>query len=98
MVKKIMVFSVVTILMLGVAAVAIAAPDTGIGFCRSPITQLDLTDEQYSKLQELQKEHYEARQALMSQMHDINFNLKSLYLQKDPDEEAIEVHKIKLRN
>lgn len=95
MVKKIMVFSVVTILILGVTAVAVAAPGAGVGFGRSPIKQLDLTDEQYSKLQELHKEHYEARQVLMSKLRDINFDLKSLYLQKDPDEKAIEVQQNK---
>ena len=73
-----------------------AAPSAGIGFGRSPITQLDLTNEQYSKLQELHKEHYEERQALMSQMRDINFNLKNMYLQKDPDKKAIEAQQKKV--
>lgn len=95
MVKKIMVFSLVAILIFGVAAVAAAAPVTCLEFGKSPITQLDLTDEQYSKLQALHKEHYEERQALMSQMRDIKFDLKSLYLQKDPDEQAIEAQQNK---
>ena len=95
MVKKIMVFGVVTMSILGVAAVAVAAPGAGLGLGRSPITQLDLTDDQYSKLQELHKEHYEEKQTLMSQIRDINFNLKSLYLQKDPDEKAIETQQNK---
>jgi Spy/CpxP family protein refolding chaperone len=94
-VKKIMVFGVVTMLILGVAAVAVAAPGAGLGLGRSPITQLDLTDDQYSKLQELHKEYYEEKQTLMSQIRDINFNLKSLYLQKDPDEKAIEAQQNK---
>jgi len=90
-----MVFGVVTMLILGVTAVAVAAPGAGLGLGRSPITQLDLTDDQYSKLQELHKEHYEEKQTLMSQIRDINFNLKSLYLQKDPDEKAIETQQNK---
>ena len=85
----------VALLILGVAAVAMAAPCVGMGSGRSSITQLDLTDEQYSKLQELHKEYYEERQALMSQMRDINFNLKNMYLQKDPDEKAIEAQQKK---
>ena len=70
-VKKIVAFSMVALLILGVAAVAMAAPCVGMGSGRSSITQLDLTDEQYSKLQELHKEYYEERQALMNQMRDI---------------------------
>ena len=94
MVKKIVVFSMVTLLILTVTAVAVAAP-IGMGSSKSPITGLDLTNEQYSKLQELYKEQYEERQTLMSQMRDINFNLKSLYLRKYPDEKAIEAQQNK---
>ena len=93
MTKKIMVFSVAAILILGVAAVAIAAPGASVGFGRSPVTQLDLTDEQHSKLQELHKKHYEERQTLMSQIRDIN--LKSLY-SEGPDEKPSRFSKTRL--
>jgi Spy/CpxP family protein refolding chaperone len=105
MFKKALIFGVVGLLVLGIAAVAFAAPGGrwGGGFGRvsgqaavgstnwaSPITQLDLSDEQYAKLREIQNQAFEKMQALRDEMAKKMLELQNLYLQKNPDKAAID--------
>ncbi|MCR4429714.1 MAG: Spy/CpxP family protein refolding chaperone [Tepidanaerobacteraceae bacterium] len=101
MFKKALIFGVVGFLVLGIAAVAFAAPGGrwGGGFGQAaagntnwapPVTQLGLSDEQYAKLREIQNQAFEKLQALRDEMAKKMLELKNLYLQKDPDKNAIE--------
>lgn len=47
MTKKIIVFSIVTVLIVGITAAAVAAPGFGVGYDKTLMNQMDLTDEQY---------------------------------------------------
>jgi Spy/CpxP family protein refolding chaperone len=93
MTKKILAFGIAAVLILGTAAVAIAAvpgilPSTGGNF-ELP-SQLNLTDEQYSKLRDIQAEFFQKMTELRNDMAKIRFELQDLYFSKNPDQKAID--------
>ncbi|NPV69935.1 MAG: hypothetical protein HPY55_04685 [Firmicutes bacterium] len=53
------------------------------------IKELDLTDEQISQVRKIQAETFEKMQALQTSMSQKMFELKDLYWQKEPDQNAI---------
>lgn len=90
MTKRIMISSLVAILILGVTAVAFAAPlGQKLGVRPGICSNLDLSDEQYSKMQTIHENYFEEHQDLRNQISKEIFELKNIYLQKDPDKEAI---------
>ncbi|WP_422447553.1 Spy/CpxP family protein refolding chaperone [Thermoanaerobacterium sp. DL9XJH110] len=95
MFKKIFLLSMVGLLVLGIAVVALADQDTGSQTAakpnRTPIfSQLNLTDEQYAKLRELNNEYFDKVLDLRNELAKKHLELRNLYLYNEPDESAIE--------
>lgn len=93
MTKKILAFGIAAVLILGTAAVAIAAvpgifPSSGSNFGLQ--SKLNLTDEQYSKLRDIQAEFFQKMTEFRSDMAKISLELQDLYLSKNPDQKAID--------
>ena len=87
MFRKSILMGLVVVLVVGIAAVALAAPNKSFV---SPLSQLSLTDEQYSKLREVDGEHFKEMQTLRNKMMEKTQEFRNAYLQKDPDEAVIE--------
>lgn len=94
-----MVLGLAAVMVLGVVGVAAAAP-WGAGFgrgvagsnptaCATVIGDLNLTDEQVSKIQEIQAAAFEKLRSIGDALFQKMFELRSLYWQKNPDQEAI---------
>jgi Spy/CpxP family protein refolding chaperone len=101
MTKKWFVVAVTGLLVLGIAVVAVAAPGGRFGIGAGspaagtqnwapPFTQLDLTEEQYAKLRDIENKYFEKMQTLRNEISRKALELRNLYLQKNPDENAIE--------
>lgn len=86
--KKMVLLTVVSLLVLGIAQFASAA---GPGFMGGEKwnVNLDLSEEQRAQLLELQKEHFTERQNLRNQIAEKMFELRQLYLQENPDQDKI---------
>ena len=94
-----MVFAVAAVLVLGVAGVAAAAPwGVGLGWgprggdaasCVKAIANLNLTDEQVSKIQEIQASAFEQLKGVRDALSQKMFELQQLMWQKSPDQDAI---------
>jgi len=87
MVRKSFLIGLAAVLVIGITAVAFAAPNRTTV---SPFAGLDLTDEQYSKLQEISDDFFDTMQDLRGKLAEKTHELRTLYLQKEPDEGAIE--------
>lgn len=99
--KRILVLSTFLVLILATVAAADAfGPFFGMGgsgprmltkddFTR-PIEQLGLTDEQRAQLKKMQEENYRKNEALWEEMRKLNFELRQLMLEKNPDEALVQ--------
>ena len=101
MLKKSVVVALVGLLILGLASVAIAAPggmwrgnsnraSVNNGNVRPLITQLNLSDEQYNKIQAIHNNYFEKLQSMRNDIFTKVSEIRNLILQKNPDEKAIE--------
>lgn len=97
--KKLMALALVGVLVLGVAGVAAAAP-WGVGLgrgsrggdaaaCARAIADLSLTDEQVSKIQEIQTSAFEQLKGIRDALFQKVFELQQLMWQKSPDQDAV---------
>lgn len=97
--KKLIALALAVVLVLGVAGVAAASP-WGFGSGRGPrggdpaacakaIADLNLTDEQVRKIQEIQTSAFEQLKGIQDALFQKMFELRSLLWQKNPDENAI---------
>ncbi len=111
--KKMVALLLTGLLILGIATGAIAAPGSGQssisgGYRNSydpntedrppAITRLDLSEEQYAKIRDINAKFFEKIQALRQQMSKKRFELRQLYLQKDPDQNAIKTDQNQLND
>ena len=91
MVKRIFTLGFLVVLVMGLAAIAFAAPGIpGLGI-NSRIRELDLNDEQYSKIQDLHDSFFDKNRELRDEISRQNLELREMYLQQYPDEEAINI-------
>lgn len=60
------------------------------GSRKNPVEELGLTDEQVSKIKELQREMYEKTKDLRQKLQDAMFELRQLKAEKDPDQAALD--------
>lgn len=100
MIKKFFVMGLLIVFILGIATFAYAFPKMGTGNLQG-LKSLDLTDEQIKKIVDIRTQYFEKMQTLRNDMAKLNFELKNLYLQKNPDQKLIDekVSKInELRN
>ena len=88
--KKVIYLSVVLLLIFSIAQIASAASQTQPRHPGDHLKSLNLTDEQYSKLRDMQKNHYQETRELKINLQDKFFELKQLKLQKNPDEAKVE--------
>ena len=97
--RKLTALLLATVLVLGVAGVALASP-WGFGLGRGSgssdvsapakvIASLNLTDEQVRKIQEIQTSAFEQLKGLRDSLFQKMFELQSLLWQKNPDQKAI---------
>ncbi|ADL08723.1 Spy/CpxP family protein refolding chaperone [Thermosediminibacter oceani] len=93
MTKKIIALGVMAVIILGTAAVAIAAVPESLraaGGNLPILSQLNLTDDQYSKLKDIRAEFFQKMTELRNEMAKKNFELQDLYFSKNPDQKAID--------
>ncbi|MBC7339507.1 MAG: Spy/CpxP family protein refolding chaperone [Firmicutes bacterium] len=97
--RKLVLVGLVALMVVGVVGVAAAAPWGG-GFGRrgaaanpaagaTIVQDLNLTDEQVSKIQEIQASAYEKLREIRDALFQKMYELRSLYWQKNPDQQAI---------
>lgn len=97
--KSLTVCALVAVLVLGAAGAAAASP-WGLGFGRGPkggdaaacakvIADLNLSDEQVRKIQEIQTSAFEQMKSIRDALFQKMFELRSLLWQKSPDQDAI---------
>lgn len=96
--KKVMIFAVALLLVLSIVQVAAASgmgkgdkPQVQSG-CKqlNTIQSLKLTDDQVSKIREIQQKNYQQTRNLRIQLQDKAFELRQLQLVKNPDKNQIE--------
>ncbi|TYP58820.1 Spy/CpxP family protein refolding chaperone [Thermosediminibacter litoriperuensis] len=91
--KKIVALGVMAVIILGAAAMAMAAGPGGqrtAGVNPPTLPQLNLTDEQYSRLKEIRTEFYQKMIELRNEMDKKHFELQDLYFSKNPDQDAVQ--------
>lgn len=97
--KKLIVLGTTLILILGIAGGAFAAGwgggpwAAGDGQWTPPIMSVNPTDEQLGKLQELRNDFFNKTQSLRMELQTKMFELRGLYLQKNPDQNQIDAKK-----
>ncbi|AGL00502.1 Spy/CpxP family protein refolding chaperone [Desulfoscipio gibsoniae] len=96
--KRIVLLTVCLFLVLGIVQVASAAgtvPDDGPRMLHSdkwinPVEALNLTDQQITKMREINQNTYEQTRDLRIKMMDSKHELKQLQLQKNPDKAQVD--------
>ncbi len=97
--KKILFLTVLLLLVFGIVQAAVAA---GMGWgggphmfngdkWDSPMKTLNLTDQQITKMREINQNNYEQTRELRIKLMDGMHELKQLQLQKNPDEDQVDV-------
>ncbi len=96
--KKILFLTVALLLVFGIVQVAMAA---GMGWGGgphmlnsdkwvSPVKALNLTDQQITKMREINQNNYEQTRELRIKLMDSMHELKQLQLQKNPDKDQVD--------
>lgn len=100
--KKLLAIATALVLILGIAGAAFAATATGTSSAtannqwRSPLQDLNLTDDQLSKLRELRTEFFNKTQEIRSELQKKMFELSNLYLSNNPDQSQIEAKRAEI--
>jgi Spy/CpxP family protein refolding chaperone len=76
-----------------------SVPGKGFGFCRGEVwEQLNLTDNQKTKIDALQDEHFKTTRNLREKIFDKSVELRRLWLNANPDKNKIEAVQKELRS
>lgn len=100
--KRILVFSIVLVLVAGITGTALAAGWGGGRWLNRncewvpPVSKLELSDEQYQQVRKLHEDFFVKTEGLRDQIRRKMFEIRNLYLQKNPDLKAIEAIKKEL--
>ncbi|MGB9791208.1 MAG: Spy/CpxP family protein refolding chaperone [Thermacetogeniaceae bacterium] len=102
--KKFLTIATILILALGIAGAAFAATSGGTSSAttnnqwRSPLQDLNLTDDQLSKLRELRTDFFNKTQEIRNELQKKMFELSNLYLSNNPDQTQIEAKRAEIEN
>ncbi|HHW41176.1 MAG TPA: Spy/CpxP family protein refolding chaperone [Syntrophomonadaceae bacterium] len=99
--KKLLTAAIILALVLGIAGAALAASSGGSSSSsdnqwKPPFMNLNLTDDQLSKLRDLRTEFFNKTQDLRSELQKKMFELSNLYLSNNPDQAQIEAKKAEI--
>lgn len=83
--RKILTILLIGVLVLGITAVALAAPRQF-----SIFKDLNLSDNQYDEARKINEDYFEKMNSLRNEYAKKSYELNDLILQKNPDEEAIQ--------
>jgi len=95
--RKLLVFGLVSVMVLGVTGLALAAPWGGFGRGDKMqnagdcvVNGLNLSDEQVSKIQQIHNSAFEKLSSIRDALFQKMFELRNIRWQKEPDTEAAE--------
>lgn len=94
--KKLLVMGILLVFILSAASLAYAFPGYGLGKGQA-FKDLNLTDEQIKKITDIRTQYFDKMLTLRNDLAKLNFELRNLYLQNNPDQKLIDdkISKIK---
>jgi len=99
--KKLLAVVTILVLVLGIAGAAFAASSGGSSSSsnsqwKPPCMNLNLTDDQLSKLRDLRTDFFNKTQSLRNELQKKMFELSNLYLNNNPDQTQIDAKKAEI--
>ncbi len=99
--KKLLAVATILVLVLGIAGAAFAASSGGTSsgtnkLWKPPCMNLNLTDDQLSKLRELRTDLFNKTQDIRNELQKKMFELSNLYLSNNPDQAQIDAKKAEI--
>lgn len=99
--KKFLTIATILILVLGIAGAAFAATSGGTSSGtakqrRAPLQNLNLTDEQLSKLRDLRTDFFNKTQGIRNELQKKMLELSNLYLSNNPDQAQIDAKRAEI--